>query len=530
MTASGASDFDAALSDWRQALTADQVTTDPAALARASTATFATSARVSVILLPETTRQVVDVLRIASQHHVPVYPTSRGKNWGLGSRVPTVDGAALIDLGRMQRIDDFDDVLGLVRIEPGVSFAQLYEYLAERRSNHFLNVTGSSPDASVLANALERGDGAGPYGYRFDHVADMEVVLPTSEVIHTGFSRFGETPLEGLHRHGVGPSLDGLFSQSNLGIVTRLTLHLSPVPQALGIVRFRLEDAARLGPTLDALGQLRREGTVRANAALSNDYRVLSTWRQFPFEVGAPGELAPTNELARLRRELGATWFGVQAIYSASEAQLQANLARVKELLAPCVNHLEVDERSGRARVGTELFTEPFPAFLFLQGIPHRASLSSMYWRKPNPAGSTIDPESDRCGVLWLCPSIPFTGKHVTIAAELAERVMADHGFEPFLVFITPTERIAFCMPLVIYDRDVPGEDERAMACHDALLTSFRRSGYLPHRLGIQSMHALPAAVDDFDDVLARLRAILDPAGILAPGRYDFQPSPRSLR
>ncbi len=71
-----------------------------------------------------------------------------------------------------------------------------------------------------------------------------------------------------------------------------------------------------------------------------------------------------------------------------------------------------------------------------------------------------------------------------------------------------------------MYDRDVPGEDARALACHDRLIHGLIDRGYLPYRLGIQSMDALPPAVDHTDQFLGRLKSAIDPNGILAPGRY----------
>ena len=72
----------------------------------------------------------------------------------------------------------------------------------------------------------------------------------------------------------------------------------------------------------------------------------------------------------------------------------------------------------------------------------------------------------------------------------------------------------------IMYDRDVPGEDERAMACHDEILRRLVDLGYLPERLGIQSMGILPPPRDDSPQFFARLKEALDPNGILAPGRY----------
>ncbi|HMR04720.1 MAG TPA: FAD-binding oxidoreductase [Polyangiaceae bacterium] len=513
----------AACNAWAEIVGAEHVVVDAAVLERVSTATFATEARVAAVVRPASTEQVRAVLAVANQQRVTVYPTSQGKNWGLGSKVPTSDGAVLLDLGRMRGISEFDDALGCVRVEAGVTFHELYAFLVEHASTCFLNVTGSSPDASVLANAIERGDGAGPNGYRFGHVSDLEVVLPDGELLHTGFRRFGPNAVNGLHRYGVGPALDGLFSQSNLGVVTRLTLWLAPIARALGVARFRLTDKKRLPALVDALRVLRREGTLRANVALANDLRVLSTLQQFPFREAQNQRPLSAALAAQMGEALGgAKWFGLTAVYAASEGQCAANLARVRQLLAPVVDELEVQHSSGDPKSGQELFPADDPALRFLQGIPHEGSLRSLYWRKKAPAPAQLDPEGDRCGVLWLCPTLPFRGNDAAVAAGIVEDICPEFGFEPLTVLLAPTERMLFLVPLIIFDRDDPGDDERALFCHDALLAKLNAHGYLPHRLGIQSMRGVPKSVDSFDATIARLKQLLDPNGILAPGRYDF--------
>src|ERR1700744_1263135 len=106
--------FDEALEAFRAAVGPEHVLTDPAALASAMTATFATSAGVPAIVRPASREEVQACFRVANRFRVPLYPTSRGKNWGFGSRVPAADGCVVLDLGRMNRVVDFDETLAYV--------------------------------------------------------------------------------------------------------------------------------------------------------------------------------------------------------------------------------------------------------------------------------------------------------------------------------------------------------------------------------------------------------------------------------
>jgi 4-cresol dehydrogenase (hydroxylating) flavoprotein subunit len=515
---------EAALSAFRDVVGPDHVITGPAPLAQAMTATFATSAEIPSIVRPASRDEVRGCLDVANRLLVPVYPTSCGKNWGFGSRVPTRSGSVLLDLGRMNRIVDHDETLATITVEPGVSFAQAYEFLREKKSKLFLSTTGTSPSASVLANALERGDGSGPYGDRVHHVSAMEVVLPTGEVVHTGMDRFEGAKAKTALRSGPGPAFEGLFSQSNLGIVTRMTLWLARLPRSLAVVRFRVDTPEKLRTMVDACRVLRLDGTFRSSVGIWNDYRVASTHGQYPWHLTNGQTPLPRDLLDTMKQALGGgAWFGSTALYAPTAIQGRAAVAHVERSLRPYVDHLDVDVRTGNPESGKELFAEHDPAFLFLQGIPHEKSLRSLYWRKRMPIPEPIDADRDRCGALWISLALPFRGQDVVACVERLEALMLGHGFEPMIAMIGQTERALYLVPLILYDRDAPDADEQAMRCHDAIVTELSAMGYPPYRLGLPSMDLLPRPRDDHGALLARIKKALDPNDILAPGRYDFR-------
>lgn len=513
--------YDDALEAWTRLIGAANVVTEPAELAAAETATFATAQRIPALLRPGTRDEVRRCLCVAQEARIPVYPVSAGKNWGLGSRVPVESGNVLLDLSRLDRILSFDNELGLLRVEPGVTFERAYDYLAEHGSRFFLSSTGASPRASLIGNALERGDGAGPYSDRFAHVADLEVILATGEALRGGFGRYAAEKSSGAHRFGVGPWLDGLFSQSNFGVVTAATFHLARLPRSLSVVHFRVSDADSLPPLVDAIRELRMEGTLRAPTGIWNDYRIVSA------ELRASDPDAPKNgnevRAWAKRRFGGVGWFGTTPVYAATEEQGRAATERIRELLAPRVDFLRVERRGGDPVVGDELFEGMDPAARFFQGIPHEASLRSTYWRRESCPDEDLDPDRDRCGVHWICAAVPLRGEEVASAIAATEVALAKYHFEPLIAAVAVSERVAYLIPMIVYDRDQPGADERALACHDELLADYVESGWLPYRLGVQSMGALPAATDDSAAVLERIKRAFDPLGVIAPGRYPVR-------
>ncbi len=480
-----------AIAAWRDLLGDARVIVDDRARAEAATATFATTASVLAIVRPADRAQVQACMRIAHTHGVPIRPTSRGRNWGYGSRAPGRD-AVLLDLARLDRIVDFDERLAYVTLEPGVTFRQLATFLRDSRARVFASVTGGPADGSVVANALERGDGSGPLGDRIVHACAMEVVLATGECLNTGFARFANSPVGPLASGGVGPSLDGLFVQSDLGVVTRMTVWLTPYPAHFVLAGVTVDDDGALPAVVDALRDLRLAGVTPATTPLWNDLKALSLVTRYPWDE-------PFDRAAlRKRHGLGA-WNGTIALHAANRAHASALCSAVTERLG--------DLARVAFREGPEhpLDAEPEACGPHL-GIPHDRNLASVYWRKRGPVGA--DPDGDRCGFLWLGHAIPFTGDAARTFADLVEREIAEAGFEPAIALLGVAPRMISAIASIAWDRDLEGEDARARALHDRLFTALLALGYPPFRTGLQT----PAQVDP---IVERLRSVLDPRGIL---------------
>jgi 4-cresol dehydrogenase (hydroxylating) len=506
----------AAIGEWRAAIGEEHVVDDEAALARVAATTFAVGHAATAWLRPADREEVAACLRIAGAHGVTLHPVSRGKNLGYGSRAPLTAGSALLDLSRLDRIVDFDERMAYVTVEPGVSFRQLADFLRGCRARVFAGVTGGPADGSVVANALERGDGSGPLADRFAHVCDLEVVLPTGERVETGFGRFAGATVAPLARWGVGPALDGLFSQSGLGVVTRATIWLTPYPRCFDLAWFTLDDEARLPAVVDALRQLKLTGVVRATTPLWNDCKVLPLFGGYPWaETGGVTPLPATTRAAlRERAQLG-VWNGTLSLYGASERHAAALRELAEEALRPLVARLRFERGPAEP-----LDAEPMRCGPAL-GVPHDQNVITAYWRKPRPPTPPLDPDADRCGMLWLSHAVPFAGDHAAAVAELVEAEVTAAGFEPALALLGVTERVLYAVLSLAYDRDVDGEDARAAACHERVFAALCARGYPPFRTGVQSQGLAPAGDPGYQRVLDALAGALDPAGVLT-ARYPF--------
>jgi 4-cresol dehydrogenase (hydroxylating) flavoprotein subunit len=522
-----------ALDAWQDLLGPDRAHCRHDALQAASTGTFATTSRVLAILEPETRTEVQDCVRIANRYRVPLYPVSSGKNWGYGSRVPVRD-AALLHLGRLNRILDFDEDLGYVTIEPGVTQRQLFEFLRARNSRLWMDATGASPECSIVGNTMERGFGHTPMGDHCANACGLEVVLPDGEVLETGFSRFPGATTGALGRWGVGPSLDGLFSQSNLGIVTRMSVWLMPAPEHFEAFFFMSRDEQGLGPLIDALRPLRMSGTLRSVVHVGNDYKVLAASSQYPWAEMQGRAPLDREYMAAVRAKLGiGCWNASGGLYGTRRQVTEAKRL-LRRALAGKVDRLQfVNDRllglmtrfAGPFRMATGWDVRPTlkvlgPVYNLLRGVPTDQPLRSAYWRKRTSVPADPDPDRDGCGLLWCSPVVPNTGQHAMTVAALACRLLLEHGFEPQMSISLATERTLVCVITISYDREEPGEDAKALACYQRLHRELLALGYPPYRSSTLSMDASVGQAR-FGAVLSSLKTALDPNMVLAPGRYE---------
>ncbi len=531
-----------ALQHWSQVVGADFVQADPRSLQRAETATFFTSQRISAIVRPANREEVQECLRIANRRGTPLYPISSGKNWGYGSRVPPADDCALLDLSRLNRILDYREDLAYVTVEPGVTQRQLYGFLKERQSRLWMDVTGSSPDCSLIGNAMERGFGHTPYGDHFAQACGLEVVLPTGEVIETGSAGFSGSRTSAVARWGVGPSLDGLFSQSNLGIVTRMSIWLMPQPEAFEAFFFRCASDEGLGPLMDALRELRMQEVLRSLIHIGNDYKVLGGLQQYPW-LEAHGK-TPLNAdlIATFRQKFSfGSWNASGGLYGTS-----AQVSEAKRLLGKALSGQlgKLKFLSPRMLKVAKRFARPFklatgwdmgrtvelvePVLGLMRGVPTEHSLASAYWRKRTRVPANPDPDRDRCGLLWYAPIAAAEGTQVLSLTGMAKETLLSFGFEPMISLTMLTPRMVSSVISITYDRDILGQDEQAMACYEELVRRCTDGGFYPYRLGIQSMGKMNQTAP-YSRVIRGLKKALDPNAILAPGRYDYSLEPEVM-
>lgn len=176
-----------------------------------------------VVLRPKNTEQISAIMKICHQHRIPVTP--RGGGTGLsGGALPHLGGVVL-STERLNQIIEIDERNLQVTTEPGVITQVLQEAVKEK--GLFYPPDPSSKGSCFIGGNIAENSG-GPkavkYGVVKDYVLNLEVVLPTGEVIWTGSNVLKNVTGYNLTQLMVG-------SEGTLGIVTKIVLKLIPHPK-----------------------------------------------------------------------------------------------------------------------------------------------------------------------------------------------------------------------------------------------------------------------------------------------------------
>jgi D-lactate dehydrogenase (cytochrome) len=200
--------------------------------------TYHDPVRPDAVVYPESREEVVDVLRFANEHRIPIVPFGEGSS--LEAHTLPLHGGISLDLGRMDSIlevrpDDF-----IARVQPGVTHGELNASLA---GHGLLFPVDPGWDASLggMAGTNASGTNAVKYGVMRDQVLGLEVVLGDGMVMRTGGMAM---------KSSAGYDLTGLFvgSEGTLGVFTELILRLYPLPE-------RTVAARAVFPDIEAAGR-----------------------------------------------------------------------------------------------------------------------------------------------------------------------------------------------------------------------------------------------------------------------------------
>jgi len=178
--------------------------------------------RPEVVVKPTSSKEIMEIMRLANRENIPVVP--RGRGTGLSGGAIPLHGGIVLSCERMERIMEIDSENLMVTTEPGVITGDLQKAV-EAEGLFYPPDPASLESCSIGGNVAEGAGGsrAVKYGTTKDYVNGLEIVLPTGEIMRTGGK---------VVKDVTGYNLTQLFvgSEGTLGVVTQIILRLIPRP------------------------------------------------------------------------------------------------------------------------------------------------------------------------------------------------------------------------------------------------------------------------------------------------------------
>ena len=499
--------FDAAVAKFKAALGQDQVLTSEEHLRPYTKVMMAVDAEKhtpSAVVTATSVEQVQAVVKICNEYKIPVWTISTGRNFGYGSAAPVERGQIVLDLKKMNKILHIDPELCTALVEPGVTYQMLYDYIEENKLPLMLSFSAPSAIAGPLGNTMDRGVGYTPYGEHFMMQCGMEVVLANGDVLRTGMGGVKGDKAWQVFKWGYGPTLDGMFTQSNYGICTKMGFWLMPKPPVFKPFEIKFENDADINDIVEMLRPLRIANIIPNSVVIAGTLWEAATCgvRRSDY-LSTPGA-TPDSVVEQIRKDkhLGA-WNVYCALYGTQE-QVDVNWKIVTETI----------KRAGKGKIVTQEEagdTQPFKyRSQLMSGVPNLQEFGLYNWRGGG-------------GSMWFAPVSQARGSECDKQYALAKKILNKHGLDYVGEFIVGWRDMHHVID-VLYDRNNPEETQRANACFHELLDEFEKEGYAVYRVNTAFQERVAQSYGPVKrDVERKIKRALDPNGILAPGKSGIR-------
>lgn len=364
---------------------------------------------------------------------------------GLGATPPPESGDILmLDLKRMNRILEVNTPAAYALVEPGVTYGQMQKYLADNNIPFWVDVDKNSSH-SIADSIGAREFGYTPYGDHLLMQCGMEVLLANGTLVRTGMGAMPGSDTWQLFKYGYGPYVDGLFTQSNLGIITKIGLWLMPAPPVYKPFTIHLVDEDALASTVDALHFLRVNMLIPNTIVISSARQEAVNFGGEPMDTqAAPQDLASKHHIG--------TWNVYGALYG-----IQGNVDVVWGAVQGAIGAIPGAELKTAADMGDN-------------PVWNGREQAMRGQVNPSPAPSDF-------GQVRLALGAAIEGSDATGLSNAVQAIADKQGVSAFTEFaITWRTMLArICVPYRQSDAD---SLEKARECARAILTELAEQGY----------------------------------------------------
>ncbi|MDD1781183.1 FAD-binding oxidoreductase [Enterovibrio sp. ZSDZ35] len=472
--------------------------------------------RPAAIVWPENEDDLLELVNAANHHQFTIHILAQGKNWGYGTAQATASDQVIVNLKLMNSVLEINEDDAYVRIQPGVTQSQLHDAIMSNGASLQLDITAAGKHTSVVGNVLERGFGHTNYSDRFGSVLSMRVLLPTGKIIETGMGAYQQSVAKHVYPYGIGPVLQGLFSQSNLGIVLEMTLALQPAPDFDLNIVILCKSYADAPKVVCEMARLKRLGIVTsgvhtasmARAMGENAKNVAGAW-VVTTTLSGPKSMAKAR-YREMKKSLNKTVPGLRFV---ALTRQRWNIIQWvnKYLKSPHIESLKI-------------------VWDLKQGTPTDDAIKTLLDHPT--AHSQMKTKDFPAYFRWICAVTSSKTQDIERMLEICRPLFAEHGYEERYTMTNVTERAVVLIANIRYEK-TPESVVRAKAFYKALDTALLEQGFCPYRSGSGLFGDIyPYIEPNHLALLDQLKKAMDPNQILSPGKYwcgqlPSQPQPQ---
>jgi len=463
----------------------------------------------SAAIAPDSVEQVQAAVRIANHFKIPIWTVSTGKNLAYGGAAPALSGSVVLDLKRMNRIPEVNEKNHYALVEPGVSYFDLYRYIQDHNLKVWIDPAGPGW-GSPVGNSLDRGGGSTPMNDHFAAVCGLEVVLANGDLLRTGMGALPAAKTWQQYKYGFGPYIDGIFSQANFGVVTKMGVWLMPEPEAYreGMVSVPKHDD--LIPFVETLSYLRDSDVLRGTMLLESpvlNYRA----SQGGTVLDVPG--GPSiADMEKIGAEKNLPYWRVVARFWGAQNVIDAQWEYTKEKFSAIPGASFQDNHAFRLPADPKEADNVQSYYLGVPSLSVFASLSSQ-------------------SHMGFSPIIPMTGEAVFEALRVFGQAYTDLGVPPKdQVFSMPWTFFAHAFVLlaglpISHDME---KNRQWRKVFERLVEVSAEHGWGEYRTHVAFMDKVASFYSYNNHALRRfhetIKDAIDPNGILSPGKSGVWP------
>ena len=413
-----------------------------------------------VVVLPETTKQVADVLRYCHDEGIKVVPRGAGTSLS-GGALPLADGV-LLGMAKFNHIREIDFDNRIAVVEPGVTNLAVSNAVAHA-GFYYAPDPSSQIACTIGGNVAENSGGVHclKYGMTTNNVLGCEIVLMTGEIIRLG----------GRHLDAAGYDLLGLIigSEGLLGVVTEVTVRILKKPETARAVLVGFPSSEDAG---ECVSRIIGSGIIPGGMEIM-DGPAIAAVEEF-VHAGYP-----LNVEALLIVEL-----------DGPPAEVDYLIERVEAIAKECRAESCKASRSEEERL------------LFWAG--RKAAF---------PAVGRISPD-------YYCMDGTIPRAQLPLVLKRTKELSAKFGLRVANVFHAGDGNLH---PLILYDANVPGELEKTEEFGAEILKLCVEVGGVltgEHGVGVEKRDLMPTMFSEIDlNQQQRVKCAFDAKGLLNPGK-----------